>query len=59
MAQDRLNCIHHWVINGKNVGTCIKCGDIRDFAQMQTWKQQETTSRAAAAIRRKKANHNS
>ena len=59
MAQDRLNCIHHWVINGNNVGTCIKCGDIRDFAQMQTRKKQEDAARVAASILRKKANRNS
>ena len=60
MAEDELNCMHHWMINGENMGTCIKCGDRRDFAHMQTQKKQETdAARASAiqsAIQRKKAN---
>ena len=24
-------CIHHWVIDENDVGTCKKCGEVRDF----------------------------
>ena len=60
MAKDRLDCIHHWVINWQNVGTCIKCGDRRDFAHIQTQIRQEANAaRTAAANRSREANHNS
>lgn len=27
-------CIHHWVIDGFNVGRCIKCPAVRDFGAL-------------------------
>jgi len=24
-------CIHHWMIDENNIGTCKKCGDVKDF----------------------------
>ena len=24
-------CIHHWIIDSLNIGTCRKCGEVRDF----------------------------
>ncbi len=59
MAQDRLNCIHRWIINRRHVGTCTKCGEVRDFAELQNQISLENKARVAAAIRRKEANHNS
>ncbi len=65
MAQDRLNCMHYWMINGQNVGTCTKCGVVRDFADIPNQKKHEIATRAAvgirraATIRRNEATHNS
>ena len=27
-------CIHHWMIDGNNIGTCKKCGEVRDFGAL-------------------------
>ena len=60
MTQPKLNCIHHWSVNQQNVGTCIKCGDIRDFAAIQNKKQHDIAeAKATTAIQRKEAKHNS
>jgi len=28
-------CIHYWKIDGNDVGTCIYCGEVRDFGAIQ------------------------
>ncbi len=36
------NCVHHWIINDKDIGRCIKpgCGAVRDFGKELTkWKR--------------------
>jgi hypothetical protein len=35
MTQAKSNCVHHWIIDGHDVGTCIKCGEVRDFVELQ------------------------
>ena len=27
-------CIHHWIINERDIGTCIKCGAVKDFGAL-------------------------
>ena len=27
-------CVHHWIIDGDNVGRCIKCGAVKDFGKL-------------------------
>jgi hypothetical protein len=31
------SCIHHWIIDVKNVGICKKCGEIQQFCS--SWEQ--------------------
>ena len=33
MGKDNKQCIHHWIIDGNNVGRCIKCGAVKDFGK--------------------------
>lgn len=28
-------CIHHWFIDSKEVGTCLKCQQVKDFRRLQ------------------------
>ncbi len=28
-------CVHHWLIDSENIGTCRKCGAVRDFGKLQ------------------------
>jgi hypothetical protein len=30
---DCQNCIHHWMIDERNLGVCKKCGAIRQFSR--------------------------
>ncbi len=30
---DRQDCIHHWLIDERNLGVCKKCGEIRQFSR--------------------------
>jgi hypothetical protein len=34
-------CVHHWLIDSKDVGQCLKCGVVRDFrrAAGKTWQR--------------------
>ena len=60
MSDDKPNCIHHWIINVQNVGTCIKCEDVRDFALMKAQKKQAVAdARAASMIQRNETKHHS
>lgn len=27
-------CVHHWIINPRNMGRCIKCGKTKDYGQL-------------------------
>jgi len=29
------NCIHHWMIDSQDIGTCLKCGKVRNFRKLQ------------------------
>jgi hypothetical protein len=24
-------CVHHWVVDSRDVGRCLKCGKVKDF----------------------------
>lgn len=41
-------CVHHWVINNRDVGTCRKCGEVRDFAAARSKQNRGLSSRIAA-----------
>jgi len=30
-------CVHHWDVDGRDVGTCRKCGEVRQF-EGALWK---------------------
>jgi len=32
-------CIHHWIIDSNNIGTCRKCGEVRDFNRLLNWER--------------------
>ena len=59
MTQAKPNCVHYWIVDGRNVGTCTKCGEVRDFAKLRNDKHLQDAIRVAAAIRRREANHKS
>jgi hypothetical protein len=46
------NCIHHWIIDRHNVGTCQKCGAVVDFAALQGIYRKELSKKHAEAARR-------
>jgi len=27
-------CVHHWRVDDHNIGTCKKCGEVRDFGAL-------------------------
>jgi len=27
-------CVHHWVIDDHDIGTCKKCGEVKDFGRL-------------------------
>lgn len=35
--EERQSCIHHWIIDVKNLGICKKCGDMHQFCS--SWEQ--------------------
>jgi len=41
-------CVHYWVINDRDVGTCRKCGEVRDFAAARREKDRKLSARIAA-----------
>ena len=41
-------CVHYWVINDRDVGTCRKCGEVRDFAAARSKRDRELSSRISA-----------
>ena len=58
MTQPKLNCIHHWNVNQQNIGTCVKCGEIRNFAAIAEKKRSDAAkAKSAAAIERRKVNN--
>jgi hypothetical protein len=32
---EKKTCVHHWMIDNKNIGRCKKCGEIRDFKKVE------------------------
>ncbi|MBA7566300.1 hypothetical protein ES708_07991 [subsurface metagenome] len=46
-------CIHHWRIDEQDIGTCIRCGEIKNFHRLQNKEgiaifRQKHLTRAAA-----------
>jgi len=35
------SCVHHWILDSRNIGTCRKCGAIRNFAALLRREEQE------------------
>ncbi|MBA7590975.1 hypothetical protein ES708_33120 [subsurface metagenome] len=38
------SCVHHWRIDNRDIGTCIHCGEVKNFRRLQGkegWKQRE------------------
>jgi len=33
--ESKKECVHYWKIDGNDVGTCIHCGETRDFGALQ------------------------
>lgn len=44
-------CVHHWVINDRDVGTCRKCGEVRDFGAVQREQNRKQSARISAIAR--------
>ena len=44
-------CVHHWMIDNNNVGTCKKCGEVRDFGVLLTEKSKRLSERQAEIAR--------
>jgi len=41
-------CVHYWVIDNRDVGTCRKCGEVKDFAAARREKDRKLSSRVSA-----------
>jgi len=51
-----LTCVHHWLIDAKNHGFCIKCGEGRQFPVILLPEDMpNSTCWAAVRSRRRKA----
>ena len=35
---EKANCVHYWIIDKNNIGTCKKCGAVVDFGALQAKK---------------------
>ena len=35
MTQPIPNCVHHWLLGKHDVGICVKCGEVQDFAMLR------------------------
>lgn len=44
-------CVHHWNIDRNNFGVCVKCGEHRDFAELQKDSRQLGMSTHAARVK--------
>ena len=40
-------CIHHWIIDVHNVGYCIRCGAVKNFAALLKKRQKELSDKQA------------
>jgi hypothetical protein len=36
-------CVHHWLIDEKNLGVCKKCGDVKRFSSAWEWGGSQRT----------------
>lgn len=46
-------CVHHWKIDGSNLGECRHCGEVRQFAPWKWNREREKLSpRAWAALQK-------
>ena len=44
-------CIHHWMIDGNNIGTCKKCGEVRDFGALLAKEGRKKMPRQVLSLR--------
>ena len=51
---DCKECIHHWLIDERNLGVCRKCGASKQF--LRSWEA--TSYQMARGIRSSKVQHN-
>ncbi|GAH83821.1 unnamed protein product, partial [marine sediment metagenome] len=55
------NCVHHWILDDKDIGRCIKrgCGAVRDFRkELRKWQrgESEVSAKGGKRGRPRKAN---
>ncbi len=39
-----MKCIHHWLIDARDIGRCQKCGQVRDFCRLMTKEHEKNTT---------------
>ena len=57
MTQAKPNCVHYWVVDRHDVGTCIKCGEVRDFVEIRARERLHRVVHRVAPVRHGKVNH--
>jgi hypothetical protein len=59
MTLPKPKCIHHWTIDRDNVGTCIKCSEVRDFAELMNRESSKRVFRMVSNSQKSRAKRSS
>lgn len=45
MSNEKNDCIHHWIIDSRNIGRCIKCPAVKDFGALLEPRERRAVNR--------------
>lgn len=48
---EKMPCVHYWVVDNKDIGTCKYCGEVRDFGSLYRRGQAEIEHRQVMIAR--------